>query len=68
MYEKIGVAVLVILMVAILAFSIPEFIKYCKESKKKEEEEKEIRKRTLVKLKKEEEEGKDKERDEAERH
>ena len=47
MYEKIGVAVLVILMVAILAFSIPEFIKYCKESKKKEEEEKEIRKRTL---------------------
>lgn len=61
MYEKIGVAVLVILMVAILAFSIPEFIKYCKESKKKEEEEKEIRKRTLEKLKKEEEEGKDKE-------
>lgn len=61
MYEKIGVAVLVIIMVAILAFSIPEFIKYCKESKKKEEEEKEIRKRTLEKLKKEEEEGKDKE-------
>lgn len=61
MYEKIGVAVLVILTVAILAFSIPEFIKYCKESKKKEEEEKEIRKRTLEKLKKEEEEGKDKE-------
>lgn len=61
MYEKIGVAVLVILVVAILAFSIPESIKYCKESKKKEEEEKEIRKRTLEKLKKEEEEGKDKE-------
>lgn len=61
MYEKIGVAVLVILMVAILAFSIPEFIKYNKGAKQKEEEEKEIRKRTLEKLKKEEEEGKDKE-------
>lgn len=68
MSEKVGVAVLVILMVAILAFSIPEFIKYCKESKKKEEEQKEIRERTLEKLKKEEEEGKVKERDEAERH
>ena len=48
--------IFIIVVMIILAVSIPGFIKYCRERKQKEDEEEEIRKLTLEieKLKKEE--------------